>query len=87
VLRPAKRPRGTDIRALLRRLLRAIRANWPATEILLRADSHYCAPEVIDWCRAKGVDFIFGVVSMAARFPASEAAQNQATAGDSSEGL
>ena len=36
VLRPAKRPKGTDIRALLRRLLRAIRANWPATEILPR---------------------------------------------------
>src|SRR4051794_17961917 len=51
----------TEIRALLRRLLRAIRANWPNTEILLRADSHYCGPEVLDWCRANGVDFIFGV--------------------------
>lgn len=51
----------TEIRALLRRLLRAIRANWPATAILLRADSHYCGPEVLDWCRANGVDFIFGV--------------------------
>jgi hypothetical protein len=61
VLRPAKRPKGTEIRALLRRLLRAIRANWPATEILLRADSHYCSPEVLDWCRANRVDFIFGV--------------------------
>src|SRR4051794_5638813 len=50
----------TEIRALLRRLLRAIRANWPKTEILLRADSHYCGPEVIDWCRANRVDFIFG---------------------------
>jgi hypothetical protein len=61
VLRPAKRPKGTEIRALLRRLVRAIRANGPRTEILLRADSHYCGPEVIDWCRANGVDFIFGV--------------------------
>ena len=61
VLRPAKRPKGTEIRAHLRRLLRAIRANWPATEILLRADSHYCGPEVLAWCRANGVDFIFGV--------------------------
>src|SRR3954447_6879459 len=61
VLRPAKRPKGTEIRALLRRLLWAIRANWPATEILLRADSHYCSPEVLDWCRANRVDFIFGV--------------------------
>src|SRR5690242_18628408 len=61
VLRPAKRPKGTDIRALLRRLLRAIRATWPKTEILLRADSHYCSPEVLAWCRANRVDFIFGV--------------------------
>ena len=61
VLRPAKRPKGTEIRALLRRLLRAIRANWPNTRILLRADSHYCGPEVIDWCRANEVDFILGV--------------------------
>ncbi len=61
VLRPAKRPGGKEIRAFLRRLLRAIRANWPKTEILLRGDSHYCCPEVLDWCRANGIDFILGV--------------------------
>jgi Transposase DDE domain group 1 len=61
VLRPAKRPSGMEIRAFLRRLLRAIRANWPATQILIRGDSHYCCPEVIDFCRANGLDFIFGV--------------------------
>src|SRR6476646_3606246 len=61
VLRPAKRPGGKEIKAFLRRLLRAIRANWPKTEIVLRADSHYCGPEVIDWCRANRVDFIFGL--------------------------
>jgi Transposase DDE domain group 1 len=61
VLRPAKRPGGKEIRDFLRRLLRAIRANWPNTEILLRADSHYCCPEVLDWCRANGLDYILGV--------------------------
>ena len=61
VLRPAKRPSGKEIRAFLRRLLRAIRANWPQTEILLRGDSHYCCPEVLDFCRANGLDYIFGV--------------------------
>ena len=61
VLRPAKRPSGKEVRAFLRRLLRAIRANWPKTEILLRADSHYCSPEVLDWCRANGLDYILGV--------------------------
>ncbi|MBC7953493.1 MAG: IS1380 family transposase [Rhodospirillaceae bacterium] len=61
LLRPAKRPKGLEIRAFLRRLFRAIRTNWPQTSILLRADSHYCAPEVLDWCRAEGVDYILGV--------------------------
>jgi len=34
VLRPARRPGGREIRAFLRRLLRAIRSHWPKTEIL-----------------------------------------------------
>jgi hypothetical protein len=45
----------------LRRLVRAIRAHWPNIEILLRADSHCCGPEVLDWCRANGIDYILGV--------------------------
>jgi hypothetical protein len=61
ILRPARRPKGSEIKAFLRRLVRAIRANWPNTKILLRADSHYCAPEVIDWCRANHLDFILGL--------------------------
>jgi hypothetical protein len=60
MLRPAKRPSGVEIQKLLRRVLRAIRANWPATQIQIRADSHYCCPEVIDFCRANGLDFILG---------------------------
>jgi hypothetical protein len=60
VLRPAKRPGGKEIKAFLRRLLRAIRANWPRTRITLRADSHYCCPETLDFCRANGLDYILG---------------------------
>jgi len=87
VLRPAKRPSGREIRAFLRRLVRQLRANWPRVEILLRADSHYCAPEVLRWCRANKVDYLLGVAptstlrrhietleaSTAARFAASGA--------------
>jgi hypothetical protein len=50
-----------EIVKFLRRLVRAIRTNWPATQILIRADSHYCCPEVLDFCRANGLDFILGV--------------------------
>ena len=61
LLRPGKRPGGREIRAFLRRLVRAIRATWPKVEILLRADSHYAAPEVFDWCRANRVDWMLGL--------------------------
>lgn len=61
MLRPAKRPSGREARAFLRRLVRAIRSHWPRVEILIRADSHYCAPEVLDFCRAEGLDFMLGV--------------------------
>ncbi len=65
MLRPAKRPSGKEIRPFLRRLLRAIRAHWPTTEIVLRADSQYCCPEVLDWCRANRIDYILGVAPTA----------------------
>ena len=61
ILRPGKRPSGSEIRGWLRRLVAAIRARWPRVEILLRADSHYSAPEVLDWCRGNRVDFILGL--------------------------
>jgi Transposase DDE domain group 1 len=61
LLRPGKRPSGVEVRGFVRRLVGAIRAHWPKVEILLRADSHYAAPEVFDWCRANRVDWIFGV--------------------------
>jgi hypothetical protein len=61
LLRPGKRPSGVEIRSFVRRLVGAIRAHWPKIEILLRADSHYAAPEVFDWCRANRVDWLFGL--------------------------
>jgi Transposase DDE domain group 1 len=66
VLRPGKRPSGVEVRGLVRRLVGAIRAHWPKVEILLRADSHYAAPEVFDWCRANRVDWLFGLAPTAA---------------------
>ncbi|HKK22568.1 MAG TPA: IS1380 family transposase [Pseudohaliea sp.] len=65
LLRPARRPSGREIRALLRRVVRRLRANWPRTDILIRGDSHYCCPEVLDWCRAHGIGYVFGVAATA----------------------
>lgn len=63
MLRPARRPTGAEARAFLRRLVREIRSHWPRVEILIRADSHYCAPEVLEFCRAARIDFVLGVAT------------------------
>ena len=61
VLRPACRPDGRQIVRWLRRLIAALRANWPRVGIMLRADSHYCTPEVLRFCRAQRIDYTLGV--------------------------
>lgn len=61
ILRPARTPSGREVTAHLRRLIRRIRRHWPQTHITLRGDGHYARPEVMAWCEAKGIDFIFGL--------------------------
>lgn len=61
ILRPGKTPSGREVRGHVRRLVRAIRRHWPKTRITLRGDGHYGRPEVMDWCEAHGVDYVFGL--------------------------
>lgn len=43
------------------RLVGQIRARWPKVRILLRADSGFAREELMAWCEANGVDFLFGL--------------------------
>jgi hypothetical protein len=43
------------------RIVGQIRARWPRVEILLRADSGFAREELMAWCEAKGVDYLFGL--------------------------
>ncbi|MBV1825911.1 IS1380 family transposase (plasmid) [Komagataeibacter oboediens] len=61
VLRPGKTPSGQEVRCHLRRLVRRIRRHWPATRLTIRGDGHYGRPEVMTWCEANDVDYIFGL--------------------------
>jgi len=61
VLRPGRTPSGVEVRGHLRRLVRRIRSHWPATRLTIRGDGHYGRPEVMAWCEANSVDFIFGL--------------------------
>ena len=43
------------------RIVGQIRARWPRVEILLRADSGFAREELMAWCEAHGVDYVFGL--------------------------
>ena len=60
-MRPGRTPSGAEARTIVKHLIGRIRRNWPWVEILLGGDSHYARPEVMDWCEANGVDYIFGL--------------------------
>ena len=43
------------------RIVAQIRARWPRVSILLRADSGFARDELMAWCEANGVDYVFGL--------------------------
>lgn len=61
LLRPGKRPSGEEVARILRSVIRRIRRHWPRVRILIRGDSHYCAPEVLDLMHQLRCDYILGL--------------------------
>jgi hypothetical protein len=43
------------------RIIGQIRARWPRVQILLRADSGFARDELMTWCEANSVDYVFGL--------------------------
>jgi hypothetical protein len=43
------------------RIVAQIRTRWPRVTILLRADSGFARDELMAWCEANGVDYVFGL--------------------------
>ena len=61
-LRPGKRPTGAENAAILKRVLKRLRAVWPNTRIILRGDGHFANPELMQLALDVPLtDFIFGV--------------------------
>jgi Transposase DDE domain group 1 len=47
--------------AEVERIVAQIRARWPRVKIVLRADSGFARDELMTWCEANGVDYVFGL--------------------------
>ncbi len=43
------------------RIVAQVRQRWPAVQIILRADSGFCREELMSWCEANRVDYLFGL--------------------------
>jgi hypothetical protein len=65
-LRPGKRPPGAENAMILVRLLASLRRPWPSTHILVRGDSHFATPEVMEvLAHRRHMDFVFGLAGNA----------------------
>jgi hypothetical protein len=45
----------------LERIVGRIRATWPEVRVILRGDSGFCREELMAWCEANSVDYVFGM--------------------------
>jgi hypothetical protein len=64
-LRPANIDAAAGAVGEIARIVTQIRARWPATRIIVRADSGFAREALMAWCEANGVDFIFGLAKNA----------------------
>jgi hypothetical protein len=60
-LRPASVDAAAGAVEEVARIVKQIRHRWPNVRILLRADSGFARDELMAWCEANGVEFVFGL--------------------------
>ena len=60
-LRPANIDGAAGALEEVARVVAQIRERWPATRIVLRADSGFARDQLMAWCEAHGVDYVFGL--------------------------
>jgi hypothetical protein len=61
MLRRGKCHASTDALAVLKRLVARLRARWPGTQIVLRADNGFTMPEITAWCDANHVHYLLNL--------------------------
>jgi len=62
----AKRFTGAQMLAVLKRLVKRLRQVWPHTLLIVRGDSHFASPEVMQWIEAQPhLGYVTGLTSNA----------------------
>src|SRR6185312_9432698 len=60
-LRPSNIDACKHARAVLKLLVRRLRAAWPEVKITIRADSGFCRWRLMRWCDSHGIGYILGL--------------------------
>ena len=60
-LRPANIDGAAGAVDEVARIVARVRARWPKVRIVLRGDSGFCREELMAWCEAEGVAYLFGL--------------------------
>ena len=66
ILRPARTPKGTEVRTVIKHVTKRLRRHWRRTRIVWRGDSHYGRVEAMEWAENNDADYIFGLAGNAA---------------------
>jgi hypothetical protein len=59
--RPSNQDASAGAQQEVERIVHQIRGCWPQVEIILRADSGFCREELMAWCEAHQVHYLFGL--------------------------
>jgi hypothetical protein len=60
-LRESNRDASAGSLTEIQRVVLQMRAAWPDTRIILRADSGFCRNQLMSWCESNKVDYVFGL--------------------------
>jgi Transposase DDE domain group 1 len=61
LLRPSNIEASAGAVEEVARIIERIRQTWPRVEVLLRADAGFARDELMAWCEANRVDYVFGL--------------------------
>jgi len=61
ILRPARTPKGTEVRTVIKHVTKRLKRHWRTTRIIWRGDSHYGRVEAMEWAENNNADYIFGL--------------------------
>jgi Transposase DDE domain group 1 len=76
ILRAARTAKGTEVRCVIKHVIKRLRKHWPNTRIVWRGDGHCGRVEEMERAESDGTDYIFGLAGTVLDALVAETADN-----------